>query len=201
MVRWTEAIESLADLARPQDGFFSVGQAVGNGIDRHQLQRMVEQRLLERDRRGIYRLVPFPESDRAELWRAILWPAVERSDGTAILSDGTALSLYDVSTINPSVIDITVPRSRRLRREPPAGIRVNRRDYDAADLTTVSGLPITTLYRTLIDLIVSGRNLQFVDEALEHARTKALLTAKELRGATAMRTIDDDLLALLRNQP
>jgi predicted transcriptional regulator of viral defense system len=193
-------VEALTDLARAQDGLFAASQAAAAGVDRHQLQRLVEQKLLERDRPGLYRLAPFPESDRAELWRAVLWPTFQRSDRPAALSDGTALGLYEVSTINPSTIDIAIPRSLRLRREPPAGVRVNRRDYEPSDLTVISGLPATTLYRTLIDLIMNGRDLQFVDEALTHARTAALLTSKELRSIVALRGLDGQLLAMLRNR-
>jgi predicted transcriptional regulator of viral defense system len=194
-----DAIEALADLARTQDGLFSASQAAVKGVDRHQLQRFVGQRLLERDQRGLYRLTPFPESDRAELWRAVLWPSVQRVETPAVLSDGTALSLYEVSTINPNAIDITVPRSLRMRRDAPPGVRVRRRNYESTDLTTVSGLPVTTLYRTLIDLIVDGGGLQFVDEALKDARTEALLTSKELRNLLALRGMDEHLLSILRN--
>ena len=196
-----DAVEALTDLARVQGGFFSASQAAGKEIDRHQLQRLVSQRLLERDRRGLYRLTPFPESEHAELWRAVLWPGIQRVKTSAVISDGTALSLYEVSTINPSAIDITVPRSLRLRRDPPSGVRIHRRDYESSDITTVSGLPVTTLYRTLLDLIVDGGSLQFVDEALKDARTKALLTSKEQRNFDASRGMDEHLFSILRNRP
>jgi predicted transcriptional regulator of viral defense system len=195
-----DSMEALTDLGRGQDGLFSASQAAAKGVDRHQLQRLVGQRLLERDQRGLYRLAPFPESDRAELWRAVLWPAVQRVDTPAVLSDGTALSLYEVSTINPSVIDITVPRWLRLRRSPAPSIRIHRRDYESTDVTTVSGLPVTTLYRTLIDVILDG-GLQFVDEALKNPRTETLLTSKERGNIIGLRALDDHLLSILRNRP
>jgi predicted transcriptional regulator of viral defense system len=196
-----DAIEALTELARAQDGLFSASQATAKGVDRHQLQRLVNQRLLERDQRGLYRLTPFPESEHAELWRAVLWPAIQRAETPAVLSDGTALSLYEVSTNNPSTIDITVPRRLRLRRDPPPGIRIRRRDYEDSDLTTVSGLPVTTLYRTLVDLIMDAAGLQFVDEALKDPRARALLTSKELRNVGALRGMDGYLLSMLRNRP
>lgn len=194
-----DAIQAVTDLARTQDGLFSASQAADKGLDRHLLQRLVTQRILERDQRAIYRLVPFPESERAELWRAVLWPALERVETTAVISDGTALSLHEVSTINPSVIDITVPRSLRLRRDPPRGVVIHRRDYDSKDMTTTAGLPLTTLYRTLVDLIVGGSCLQYVDEALKHPRADALLTSNERRNVTALRALDDATIAMLRN--
>src|ERR1700681_791406 len=196
-----DAVEALTDLARVQGGFFSASQAAGKEIDRHQLQRLVSQRLLERDRRGLYRLTPFPESEHAELWRAVLWPGIQRVKTSAVISDGTALCLYEVSTINPSAIDIPFPRSLRLHRDPPSGVRIHRRDYESSDITTVSGLPVTTLYRTLLDLIVDGGSLQFVHEALRPLRTKALLTSKEQRNFDASRGMDEHLFSILRNRP
>jgi predicted transcriptional regulator of viral defense system len=188
---------ALSEVARAQDGFVSASQADAAGVDRHQLQRLVAQGLLERDDRGIYRISPFPESERAELWRAILWPSVHRNDSRAVLSDGTALSLFEISTINPNEIAITLPRSLRLRRDSPPGVRIHRRDYEPQDLTTIYGLPVTTLFRTLADLMVDGSELQFVDEALQNAPARGLLTSKELRSLKALRDIDSRLLTIL----
>jgi len=55
-------------------------------------------------------------------------------------------------------------RSARLRRELPRGLIVHRRDYPEEDVTRIDGLPTTTLFRTLVDLIVNRKELQFVDE-------------------------------------
>jgi predicted transcriptional regulator of viral defense system len=195
------AVEALTELARAQDGLFSASQAALKGVSRHQLQRLVGQGLLERDQRGLYRLTPFPESDRAELWRAVLWPAIQRTETPAVVSDGTALSLYEVSTINPSYVDITVPRGLRLRRDPPPGVQLHRRDYTSSEVTNTTGLPVTTLYRTLVDLIVDGSGLQFVDEALQNPRTEAILTSKELHNLVALSGMDEHLLSMLHRKP
>lgn len=92
------------------------------------------------------------------------------------------------STVNPSAVHITVPRRLRLRRDAPHGVRIHRRDYESSDLTTVSGLPVTTLYRTLVDVIMDGNSLQFVDEVLKESRTEALLTSTERRNVAAFRS-------------
>lgn len=118
-----------------------------------------------------------------------------------MISDGTALSLYEVSTVNPSAVDITVPRRLRLRRDAPRSVRIHRRDYESSDLTTVSGLPVTTLYRTLVDLVMDGNSLQFLDEVLKESRTEALLTSTERRNVAALRSMDERLLSILATQP
>ena len=193
-----DALEAVTELGRRQEGFLAASQAATAGVDRQRLQRLVSRGLLERDSRGLYRILPFPESERAELWRAVLLPGVNRNESSAVLSDGTALELYDVSTINPNVTEISVPRSLRLRRDIPRSIRIHRRDYEPQDVTTLFGLPATTLFRTLVDLITENRELQFVDEAIERAGTRGLLTKKELHSISGLRELDGRVLALIK---
>ena len=189
---------ALADLGSGQAGYFLAAQAVAAGIDRFRLQRFERQGLLERDSRGLYRLTSYPVTDDAELWQAVLWPGLRNDKLQAALSDDTALSLYEVSTINPVGVDITLPKGVRVRREKPAAYRVRYRDYKPSDLTRIRGLPTTTLARALLDLIVDERALQFVDEALEAAPQRSLLTSREATTLRALRTGDRELLEAMR---
>jgi predicted transcriptional regulator of viral defense system len=188
-------LASLGEIAEGQEGYFSAAQAANAGIDRHRLQRLTAQGIIERDSRGTYRFPLFPIGDRAELWRAVLWPSLGRGDVLGTLSHGTALSLYDVSTINPSRIDITLPRSLRLRREVPRAYRVHFRDYDATETAKLNGLPATTLFRTLLDLILDSSESQFVSEALDSASKKGLLTSLEVNRLRAVQAVDPQLMA------
>lgn len=193
------ALNALTVLAQAQDGFVTAGQAREAGVDRHSLHRLLGQGFLDRDQRGLYRLVQFPASERGELWRAVLWPALQRTDDVVgVLCDGTALGLYDVSTINPRKVDIAVPRSARFRRQSSEEVRLHRRDIPAEDVTRIDGLPSTTLFRTLADLIAEGSELQFVDEALVNAPRRGLLTSKEHSSLAGMRSMDSRLLSFLR---
>lgn len=189
---------TLADLGSSQAGYFLAAQAAAAGIDRFRLQRFERQGLLERDSRGLYRLTSYPATDDAELWQAVLWPGLRSDKLQAALSDDTALSLYEVSTINPVGVDITLPKGVRVRREKPAAYRVRYRDYKPSDLTRIRGLPATTLARALLDLIVDERVLQFVDEALETAPQRSLLTSREATTLRALRTGDRELLEAMR---
>lgn len=188
-------LAALGDIAETQEGYFSASQASQAGVDRHRLQRLTQQGIIERDARGIYRFPAYPVGDRAELWRAALWPSLGRRNIVGILSHGTALSLYDVSTINPSRIDITVPRSTRLRRKVPKSYDVHYRDLEKDETTKVNGLQVTTLFRTLFDLILESSESQFVTEALENATRKGLLTSTETKKLKALRDVDPLLIA------
>jgi len=192
------AIETISEIAQDQDGFLTAAQAADRGVDGTALSRMVKQRLLERDERGLYRLLPYPISERAELWRAVLAPGVQRSDGlAAVLCDGTALGLYEVSTINPSRIEVAIPRAARLRRELPKGLVIERRDYPPEDVTRMNGLPVTTLFRTLVDLIRERKDLQFVDEALVEAPKRGLLTTSEAQSLSHLRALTPKMISYL----
>lgn len=186
-----DTLSLLGELAEGQEGYFSASQAMSVGIDRHRLQRLTGQGILERDERGIYRFAAYPYGERGELWRAVLWPSLGRSDALGTLSHATALSLYEVSTISPSTIDITLPSKARIRRAVPPVYRLRFQDVGSMEVTHVFGLPVTTLYRTLFDLIVSSEQHQFVAEALDESPRRGVLTIKEA----------DELLSLRRVGP
>jgi predicted transcriptional regulator of viral defense system len=188
-------LAALGELAERQEGYFSAAQAALAGVDRHRLQRLTGQGIIERDKRGIYRFPNYPLADRGELWRAVLWPTVRRGDVLATLSHGTALSLYDVSTINPSVIDISLPRSVRIRRVIPPAYRLHFRNYSSGEVTTLHSLPATTLFRTLLDLILDSSESQFVSESLENAPRMGLLNSAEVNRLRTLRDVDPELLA------
>ncbi|MBV8750852.1 MAG: hypothetical protein JO103_14195 [Candidatus Eremiobacteraeota bacterium] len=195
------ALIELSQLAGTQGGFLTAAQAAAAGVRWQTLNRLTKQGFLEREMRGLYRLSHFPVGEDAELWRALLWPAVDRADGIhAILCYATALSLYDVSTINPGTIDVAVPRPTRIRRStvPPPGLQLHQKSYPSEDIATAQGLPATTLFRTIADLIATKRALQFIDEALENPRTRTLLTTKEFETLKAMRSLDQRALTVLR---
>ncbi len=197
----SEILNKLTQLAASRGGFLTPGQAKAVGVDREPLKRLAKQGFLEREQRGLYRLSHFPTDENAELWRALLWPTLDRSNNVcAILCHDTALSLYEVATVNPKKIDVAVPRATRFRRStpPPPGLLIHQKSYPREDITTVQGLPATTLFRTIADLIATNPMTQFVDEALDNPRTRSLLTSKEFDTLKAMRVLDQRALALLR---
>jgi predicted transcriptional regulator of viral defense system len=192
-----ESLSKLASIAEQQDGFFSAAQATVDGVDNKRLQRLVGQGIIERDSRGIYRFVAYPRSERDELWRAVLWPTVKRGDALGVLSHATALSLYDITTIAPQQIDITVPTSMRLRKLIPETYKLRYDSYSPTDVTTVTGLPATTLFRTLFDLIVAHEQRQFVIEAIDEGPGGGILTQKEAQRLRALIAVDPDLIDLI----
>ena len=189
-------IARLTDTAGYQEGFFSAAQAAAAGIDRYRLRRLVNAGLVERDVKGVYRFANYAPTERAELWRATLWPSVSRSTKKGqlplgVLSHGSALELYNVTTINPNKIEVTIPKSFRVRREIPKLYRLHRADLNRDEIDRREGLPVTTLYRTLLDLITERREHQFVDEALAN---HGILTESQRQRLLALRALDEDVI-------
>jgi predicted transcriptional regulator of viral defense system len=86
---------------------------------------------------------------------ATLWPG---RGVRGVLSDETALELYELSDVNPARIDITVPRAHRIRREIPSESRVHHEDLPEGDVTSFEGIPIVTPARAIRQAHV-GRSL------------------------------------------
>jgi hypothetical protein len=69
----------------------------------------------------------------------------------AALSHGSGAALWEIRQSNSALVDVTVPtRAGRIRRE---GIRIHRSGRLAPEEVTIrSGIPVTTVARTLLDL-------------------------------------------------
>jgi predicted transcriptional regulator of viral defense system len=70
-----------------------------------------------------------------------LWPLGVQG----VLSHATALDLHGLCDINPTRIDVTVPRGFRTTRTPPQVLRLHREPLDERDVTWHEGLPIVNV--------------------------------------------------------
>jgi hypothetical protein len=78
----------------------------------------------------------------------------------------------------------TVPKSARLRRQKPKGVVVHREDLTAEDVSVQEGIPVTTISRTVTDLLRSGGRTDLVRQAISDARREGFIgdaEAKRLR--------------------
>lgn len=99
----------------------------------------------------------------------------------AVLSHRDAASLHEIRFSNGSLIDVSTMRERR----PPRGIRLyGRRPLDAADITSVQGIPVTTVARTLVDLAdVLARDQ--LSKVISEAERRGTLDVRAIEGALA----------------
>jgi predicted transcriptional regulator of viral defense system len=189
--------DELVALADEHDGLLTAEQAREAGVTDSVLTRLVQRGRLERTARGVFR-IPYFQPDRFSQYReAVLSVKANRGPNDAALSHTTALAVYGISDVNPSLIHLTVPRSARLRRQMPKGVVLHREDLAPEDVAVEEGIPITTISRTVIDLLHSGGRIDLIRQAISDARRDGLIRndeAKQLRRRVEAR------LKMLREQ-
>ncbi len=164
-------------VAENHDGVVSSRAAREAGISPSALYKMAKRGRLQRISRGLYRLIIFPisASKWSEFHEAIGWARSSMGPPAAI-SHESALVLHEISDAMPSKIHISIPkRSRFQRRTIPPRIEVHSADIDPTDLTEREGIPVTTVRRTILDVIVAGRT-DLASQAIRDAAKAGILT-------------------------
>jgi len=171
----------LMSLAEENDGLVTADDARQAGFTDSVLARLVQRGRIERTSRGVYR-VPYLTPGRFAQYReAVLWARANRGPEQVAISHRTALAAYEISDANPDSIHITVPRAARLRRQKPRGIVVHHEDLMTEDITIHEGMPITTIARTVADLLKSGERIDLIRQAISDARRGGFIQASEAR--------------------
>jgi predicted transcriptional regulator of viral defense system len=165
---------ALYKIAEDQGGYFSLSQADSIGIRRNQIYRDVKRSKLERVYPGVYRLALFPANQYEEIYAAVVSIGEE-----AIVGYETALYIYGLSDIIPSEIHIIVPRSSSRRR---THIKMHTNQLDEQDITIYEGFRITTVARTIVDVLSSHADLDQVYLAVTQAIAQGLTTEDNLLG-------------------
>lgn len=166
---------ALFGVAQAQSGYFTTGQAAGAGYSPQLLQKYLGNGKVARVMRGIYRLVHFPASEQEELVWLWLW-----AEQAGVFSHETALALYDLSDILPSVVHMTLPANwlhRRLR--VPQGLALHFADLPETDRAQFSAVPITSPRRTLRDCIEANISPDLVRQGLVQARRRGVISAND----------------------
>jgi predicted transcriptional regulator of viral defense system len=136
---------------------------------------------IERTSRGVYR-VPYLTPGRFSQYReAVLWARANRGPAQVAISHTTALAAYEISNARPHSIHIPVPKTARLRRQKPKGIVVHREDLMAGDITIHEGMPLTTIARTVADLLKSAERIDLIRQAISDARREGFIQESEAR--------------------
>lgn len=177
--------DELVTLAEEHDGLFTSEQAHDAGFTDSVLVRLAQRGRIERTARGVYRIPYVPLNRFSQYREAVLWAKAHRGPINVALSHETALLVYGISDANPASIHLTVPSAARLRRECPKAIVVHRADLEPNEITTMEGLPLTTISRTIADLLKSGGRIDLARQAIIDARKEGFVSSAEaqrLRG-------------------
>jgi predicted transcriptional regulator of viral defense system len=177
-------IDELLPLAEQNDGLVTSAQARKLGITDSVLARLTQRGKLERVARGVYRIPYFPADRLSQYREAVLWARASQGPEQVALSHETALGVYGISDVNPAHVHLTVPKSARLRRLKPKWIVIHRGELPPGELTTHEGLPVTTVAKSVMDMMETTGRLGLARQAIKDARKEGFISAAELQRLT-----------------
>jgi predicted transcriptional regulator of viral defense system len=171
----------LMKKALEQGGFFTADQAIKLGFNQKNHHYYVKTGQWEKVIRGIYRFVPI-ESELSEYWLWYLWSEDSKKNPQGVFSHETALLMYGLTDLNPEKIHMTVPKKFRKGTDIPKIIFLHKQDITASDTKTINGLRVTTVLRTLLDLIFEQRvSDEFIEQATKEALEKGFLSKADIK--------------------
>jgi predicted transcriptional regulator of viral defense system len=134
-----EASRRLFDLAEQQQGFFTTKQAKAAGFAENTHPYHLQAGNWTREHRGIYRLTLFPTPDRPDLVLWSLWSRNRKEDVEGVYSHQTALSLHELSDLNPAKLHLTVPKNFRRNSIIPGIVELHYRDLPENEIQAGPG--------------------------------------------------------------
>jgi len=193
-----EASRRLFEVAEQQQGFFTTKQAKSAGFAENTHPYHVQAANWVREHRGIYRLALFPTPERPDLVLWSLWSKNRKEEIEGVYGHQTALSLHELSDLNPAKLHMTVPPRFRRNSDIPGIIVLHYRNLSRSDIQTGPGYKYTRPLRTILDLIEAGTVEQtFIRQALLQAVDRGLVTRQQFRSAdlseTARKMVEDAL--------
>lgn len=179
-----EAARRLFEIAEQQQGFFTTKQAKAAGFAENTHPYHVRVGNWIREYRGIYRLALFPATDRPDLVLWALWSRNRNEKVEGVYSHQTALSLYELSDLNPAKLHMTVPTGFRRNSDIPGILVLHYADLPESDVQAAQGFKSTRPLRTILDLIEAGTvERNFIRQALRQAIDRGLITRQQIRSA------------------
>lgn len=182
-----EASQRLFEYAVEQQGFFTTKQAKDAGFAENTHPYHVKAGNWIREHRGIYRLAQFPPADRPDLVLWALWSRNRGEEVQGVFSHQTALSLHELSDVNPASIHMTVPETFRKSAQVPGILKLHYGHLLESEVESASGYRFTRPLRTIVDVIASGElERLMITQAVRQAFARGLITRSQIR-STPMR--------------
>lgn len=162
----------IAELAERQHGVVGRRQLIDAGVSRRQIDRRLERGSLYLVYRGVY-AVGHKRLGLEGRWMA----AVLACGPRAVLSHRTAARLWGLMPRSSAFPEVTRPESHRTR----AGIVAHRAVIPDDEIRRVSGIPVTSVPRTQLDLAV----------VLSRSQMEKVMNEGEVQGLTDDLSIPD----------
>jgi predicted transcriptional regulator of viral defense system len=177
-----DAQRRLFEIVDAQQGFFTAKQAKAAGFAENTHPYHVQVGNWIREHRGIYRLALFPLAEQPDLVKWALWSKNRDEEMEGAYSHQTALSLYELSDLNPAKLHMTVPVHFRRSSEISAILVLHYADLANEDIQTAQGFKYTRPLRTILDLIEADSvERTSLRQALREALHRGLITRSEVK--------------------
>ena len=172
---------ALFDSAEGQQGYFTAKQAADAGYQLGSQAHHVKSGNWVRVERGIYRLARFPQSNEEQLVIYHLWSRNRAGVPEGVYSHQTALSIHELSDVNPSKLHMTVPPTFRRNAKTPKILVLHRACLDEKDVVQRQGFAVTRPFRAIADLAVAESvSRDIIEQALREGRQRGLITEREI---------------------
>lgn len=181
-----EALQIIGDIAADQWGLFTTQQAEVAGVHRTTLTRLASAGLVDHVTRGVHLVVAAGTPSHVEekaTWLRLApsrrgWERRPTDSDNGVLSHRTACVLHELGDVPAPAVEITVPRRRTTRI---AGVKLHRGDLSEAEITTTrDGLPVTTVERTIKDLLAAHVDGGHIGGVLHDAMRRSLVDVDRL---------------------
>lgn len=178
-------VAKIFDIADEQWGLVTTSQAGQVGVSAQAMARFVQDGMLERLAHGVYRVVgaasPVDDLRAAWLAQAPTLSAVARlRKPDAVLSHRTAARYHELGDLDADVFEFTVATRRQSKRRD---VRFHREVLNRSDWQIVSGLPVTTIPKTIADLAKTRTDGGHLAGVVRDAMAVAAVTADEISDA------------------
>jgi predicted transcriptional regulator of viral defense system len=181
MRRRVKPMVALFSVAEEQQGYFTSRQATEAGYLLGSKAHHVKVGNWMRVARGVYRLARFPQSDEEQLVVFSLWSRNHAGVPEGVYSHQTALSIHELSDVNPTKLHMTVPPMFRRSAKAPAILVLHHALLDSKDVEQRQGFRVTRPLRTIVDLAVTEQvSRDLIAQALAEGRNRGLITAREI---------------------
>jgi hypothetical protein len=177
-----EAQAILGGLAADQYGLVTSTQAKAHGVDGVTLLRLREAGLLEGVGRGVYLVSGAVTPSHLEIRVAWLrldparpaWERDGRGEKDGVVSHRSACLVHELGDIPAPKVELTVPR-RLTTREAWVTLHQHAGPLDPGEIAVVDGLPVTSVERTVLDLLRDGADAGHIGGVIAEAEHRGLL--------------------------
>ncbi|QRV01759.1 type IV toxin-antitoxin system AbiEi family antitoxin domain-containing protein [Arcanobacterium phocisimile] len=167
-------MEEFENLAMSQWGMFTTAQAQQMGVRRNQISRLRDAGRVEELTYGVYQYVSGNQTSHADVkaaWLSVfpketVYDRLNKPNFDAVISGRTAAYMHGVGDFHASPYTFTLSVRKQTTRDD---IRYFRQEIDPKDIILVEQVPVTTMERTIYDLIRLGEDPDLIANIIADA--------------------------------